>query len=170
MNIITDVSKIEELAKKREDKNWEFRTYLKGADLSGHRLDTAVHMLYRRISEQIDCRQCGNCCKVCRPILKMPDVRQLANLHNLKPAEFQRQYLTVDKENEGYSFREMPCPFLQGKLCSVYSQRPGDCRSYPHLHKNDFVFRLAQAVSNCSICPIVFNVYEELKARFWMKR
>ena len=40
-------------------------------------------------------------------------------------------------------------------------------RSYPHLQKEDFVFRLAQAVSNCSICPIAFNVYERLKAELW---
>ncbi|MBN1676299.1 MAG: hypothetical protein JXR37_34970 [Kiritimatiellae bacterium] len=42
-----------------------------------------------------------------------------------------------------------------------------DCRSYPHLHKKPFVARLTQAYSNCSVCPIVYNVYEELKKRLW---
>ena len=170
MNIIADVKKIEDLANNREKENWAFRRYLKGADFSGRRLDTEVHELCRRISEQIDCRKCANCCKTCGPILKMPDVRRLTKHLNLKLADFQQKYLMVDKEGEGYSFRQIPCPFLQQNLCSVYNQRPGDCRSYPHLHKKDFVFRLAQAVSNCSVCPIVFNVYEELKERFWRKR
>jgi hypothetical protein len=42
MIIIKDISKIEELAKKREEENWEFRAYLKGADISGSRLDKAA--------------------------------------------------------------------------------------------------------------------------------
>ena len=170
MNIITDILKIEELANKRERENWEFRAYLKGADFSGHRLDTAVHDLYRRVSEQIDCRKCANCCKACSPILKRPDIQRLSKHLNLKPADFQQKYLVVEEEEDGYCFREIPCPFLHENLCSLYDQRPADCRSYPHLQKNDFVFRLLQAVSNCSVCPIVFNVYEELKARLWRRR
>jgi Fe-S-cluster containining protein len=47
--------------------------------------------------------------------------------------------------------------------CTVYEFRPEDCRSFPHLHKDEFVFRLIQAVQNCSICPIVFHVFERLK-------
>ena len=43
------------------------------------------------------------------------------------------------------------------------AHRPNDCRSYPHLHKPEFVFRLIQAVSNCSVCPISYNVFELLK-------
>jgi hypothetical protein len=27
-----------------------------------------------------------------------------------------------------------------------------------------------QAFSNCSVCPIVFNVYEELKRKLWRQR
>jgi Fe-S-cluster containining protein len=167
VNIITDTSKIEELASQKEDENWEFRKYLKGSDFSGHRLDTAVHVLHRWISKRIDCCKCANCCKTCSPILENSDIHQLARHLNLAPADFQQQYLIVDEENDGYCFREMPCPFLRDNLCSIYKQRPADCRSYPHLQKNDFTFRLWQVISNCSVCPIVFNVYEELKARFW---
>jgi uncharacterized protein len=170
MNIMADIAKIKELAKKKEDENWEFRAWLKGGHISGRRIDAAVHELNYRISELIDCRECANCCKTCTPILKMLDMRRLAEHLNLKLNVFQRQYLAACKEEEGYSFRETPCPFLHKNLCSVYDQRPNDCRSYPHLYKKDFTFRLLETVTNCSICPIVFNVYEELKARFWRKR
>jgi hypothetical protein len=47
--------------------------------------------------------------------------------------------------------------------------RPNDCRLFPHLHKKGFVFRLIQVVENCSICPIVFNVFERLKQELWHK-
>jgi Fe-S-cluster containining protein len=59
-----------------------------------------------------------------------------------------------------------PCPFLEGNLCSNYDHRPGDCRSFPHLHKHDFIFRLWNVADNCAVCPIVFNVYERLKIVF----
>lgn len=167
--MITDISIIEELANKREEENWKFRMFLKGADFSGSRLDTTVHKLFHRISEQIDCRECANCCKICGPVLKGSDIQRLAKHLNMKPSEFQQKYLLAEEEEDGYCFREMPCPFLHENLCSVYDQRPADCRSYPHLQKNEFVFRLSQAVSNCSVCPIVFNVYEELKAQFWSR-
>ena len=51
-----------------------------------------------------------------------------------------------------------------GNRCRVYAHRPDTCRSYPHLDKEGFVFHLAQTVSNCAVCPIVFNVMERLKA------
>jgi Fe-S-cluster containining protein len=88
----------------------------------------------------------------------------------MKPDEFQQKYLLHEEEEDGFCFQETPCPFLHGNLCCVYDQRPRDCRSYPHLQKKDFVSRLMQAVSNYSVCPIVFNVYEELKVRFWRRR
>ena len=103
-------------------------------------------------------------------MLRKADQQRLAKHIKMKSADFREKFLAPDEENEGHVFRQMPCPFLQDKLCSVYDQRPRDCRSYPHLHKEDFVFRLAQAVSNCSICPIVFNMYEELKVKFWRRR
>ena len=50
---------------------------------------------------------------------------------------------------------------------TVTVDRPDDCRSYPHLDKEGFVLRLTQAFSNCSICPVVYNVYHELMRRLW---
>ena len=167
--MITDIQNIETLAREREDENWKFRSYLKNSSISGEIIDNAVHELYREISAQIDCQQCANCCIACSPILVKTDQQRLAKHIKMKLADFREKFLVPDEEDEGQVFRQMPCPFLRDKLCSVYDQRPLDCRSYPHLHKKDFMFRLAQAVSNCSICPIVFNMYEELKVKFWRR-
>ena len=81
-------------------------------------------------------------------------------------AEFKKQFLTKTDEGD-CTFRMLPCPFLENNICSQYKYRPKDCRSYPHLHKEDFVFRLIGVIDNYSICPIVFNVYELLKERIW---
>jgi Fe-S-cluster containining protein len=61
----------------------------------------------------------------------------------------------------------VPCGFLQEQGCSVYDSRPDDCRSFPHLHKREFRSRLIGVIENCSICPIVYNVFEGLKSDLW---
>jgi Fe-S-cluster containining protein len=50
--------------------------------------------------------------------------------------------------------------------CNVYAARPDDCRSYPHLHKDDFLSRSVGTIENYRICPIIYNVYERLKLAF----
>jgi hypothetical protein len=74
--------------------------------------------------------------------------------------------LAVELEDK-YRFKNLPCPFLSGNTCTVYDVRPEDCRSYPHLRKGEFVFRLMGVVCNCAVCPIVYNVLERLKGEFW---
>jgi Fe-S-cluster containining protein len=161
MKLETDIQRIQQLAQQRKEDNWAFRCFLKGSDLSIRSIDLKVHGLFREVSREIDCTKCANCCKTVHPILKPTDIRRLAKHLGLNVVQFRSQFIADDQEREGSVFRNQPCPFLQNNLCTVYDNRPGDCRSYPHLHKRDFVFRTNQAFSNCSVYPIVFNVYEE---------
>lgn len=167
MKLEIEIKRIQELAQQRKDANWEFRCFLKGSDLSIRRIDLTVHNLYWEVSREIDCTKCANCCKTVGPVLKPTDVRRLAKHLELSINEFRSRFLADDSERNGSVFRSQPCPFLQNNLCTVYDHRPGDCHSYPHLHKREFVFRINQAFSNCSVCPIVFNVYEQLKRELW---
>lgn len=161
----TDIVHIEKHSQRREAENWEFRCFLKGSDLSVSKIDSIVKELYREVSAQIDCTQCGNCCKVIQPILKQADITKLAAHLKLTVTEFKSRFVKEyeDGDKDDFVFTTRPCPFLENNRCAVYEQRPHVCRSYPHLHKKDFVFRVNQAFSNCSVCPIVFNVYEGLK-------
>jgi Fe-S-cluster containining protein len=52
---------------------------------------------------------------------------------------------------------------LLDNACTVYPDRPGVCRAYPTLYKEGFVRNLGITFSNCSVCPIVYNVYELVK-------
>jgi len=170
MELEIDVNRIQELAEQRKDANWAFRCFLKSSDLSCGRIDSKVHELYREVSSRIDCTQCANCCTVVQPLLRLTDVKRIARHLKLGVDEFRSRYLRADGEEEGEVFRLLPCPFLKENRCAVYDCRPADCRSFPHLHKREFVFRVSQAFSNCRICPIAFNVYEELKRAFWRHR
>jgi Fe-S-cluster containining protein len=166
MKYQTDPKVVQKLAEEVEDANYRFRSFLKGADLEIDQIDAIVHKLYEEVSRQIDCTDCGNCCRQILPTLNDADVKRLAAGLMLTPDEVVSQYLTRDDDGD-LTLNQRPCPFLTGNLCQVYEHRPKACKSYPHLHKKEFVFRLAQAVANCSVCPISFNVYELLKAELW---
>jgi len=167
MKLQTDPKVVAKLAAKRERENWRFRSFLKGSDLEIKELDAIVHRHYAEVASRIDCSACGNCCREALPLLHASDVAQLATGLNLSPAEVQERFLVPDEKPGTLTFKHTPCPFLSGTRCTVYAFRPKDCRSFPHLHKNEFVFRLTRAVENCSICPIVFNVFERLKRELW---
>ncbi len=160
-----NIPEIKRLSEKREDENWRFRSFLKG--LASEKIDALVQELLREFSSKIDCRACSNCCKEMPPTLDERDIETLGDVLRLTKEEFKKKYLI--KDDKGYCFKTKPCPFLQDDGCSYYEHRPKDCRSYPHLHKKDFVFRLMGAIDNCSVCPIVFNVYESLKEKYWRR-
>jgi len=165
MIIKTDLNEIKSIAALKEDENWEFRSFLKGFDRK--EIDIIEHKLYKDISSKIDCKTCGNCCKEVLPVLDQKDIKRLSKGLNLSIHNFKDRYLIEEENNEGFTFNKKPCPFLDNNMCSQYEYRPDDCRSYPHLHKNDFVSRLINVVGNIAICPIVFNVYKALREEVW---
>ncbi|MDA3926112.1 MAG: YkgJ family cysteine cluster protein [Kiritimatiellae bacterium] len=167
MKLENDPEVIAILAEQREDENLRFRTFLKGLDIEVEELDAIVHKIYKEVSAQINCEECRNCCKKLSPELSLDDIKSMASVFNLTEEEFQSKYLKQGEDESTFFFRDQPCPMLEGNQCKVNDCRPADCRSFPHLHKSDFVFRLLGVVCNCSICPIVFHVYERLKAELW---
>ena len=167
MKLETDLNKIQKLSKKNDPENWNFRAFLKGYDATIEEMDSIVHELYQRIASAIDCTKCANCCKKVRPVLDQEDIQKCSEGVGISVSQFKMKYLIPHKEQGKLVFKEKPCPLLKNNLCSIYRHRPKDCKSFPHLHKKEFVFRLWGVVDNCSICPIVFNVYEQLKDELW---
>ena len=171
MKIETDINRIKTIAKQKTDENWQFRAFLKNYDAPNERIDSIVHELYKEVLSFIDCKQCANCCKEMRPTLKPDDIRVFSQRIGVSIAQLKKNYLIKDEDPEEsekeYTFNQSPCPFLERNVCSNYDCRPEDCRSFPHLHKDEFVSRLFGVTDSYSVCPIVFNVYEQLKIRLW---
>ena len=171
MKINKDYKNIGKLAEKKDDENWEFRCFLKAADIKTEELDAIVHKLYEEVAAQINCQECGNCCRVALPLLKTKDITKLSDHLSLSPDELKKQYLVKNEREDGFVFSGCPCPFFKDNKenysCTVYSARPNDCCSYPHLHKKNFSSRLIGIVNNCHVCPIVYNVYELLKTEMY---
>ena len=174
MEIVTDLQKIARLAKARNEENLNFRTYLKNLDMDIEEIDKIVHKINNEVSSLIDCTKCSNCCREIRPVLDDEDIVKFAEGLNIEVSKFIEKYIVEDEEEdeEGnrYNFNGLPCPFLKEGICVNYQNRPKDCESYPHLDKDEFVFRLWNVIDQYEICPIVFNVYEILKKELWNKK
>lgn len=158
---IVDLKTIENQTRQQSANNAEFAQYLKTQDSS--LVDTQFHTSYKRVASAIDCTKCGNCCQ---SLIVAPDYRDislLASSIDLTTQDFKKKYMRRDAEGD-MVFRQKPCPFLKQSRCSVYQNRPGLCRRYPYLDEPNILLSLSRVLRNLPVCPIVFNVFEEMKA------
>jgi len=170
MNLVTDPQKVKRLGEEREDENWDFRAWIKykyGFD--DPELNGVVQELADEITAQIDCTQCANCCLKTATQMEPEDIERLAAALGLSVPALWETYLEHDVELNEWIL-PAPCPLLEGTLCRVYEARPVSCREYPHLYA-DFRAHSISRINNTFICPIVFNVVEEMKyALRWPRR
>jgi Fe-S-cluster containining protein len=129
-------------------------------------LDVVTNQLHDKAFTHIDCLQCGNCCKTTGPLLKDKDIERLAKHFSERPVIFTQKYLRIDEDGD-YVFKSMPCPFLgSDNYCSVYEDRPGACRNYPHTQQRNILQKLSITYHNAMICPAVAEVVEGLKEKY----
>jgi len=148
------------LAEKKEDENCRFRQFLKMRS-DEDEVDRRVLELARRVTERTDCTACANCCKTVRPGFNEEEIDRLA----IERQQFIETYLqrTDPDDDNRWQTRSTPCPFLKDNRCSVYEDRPGDCRGYPYVDQPEFTSRLWGMIERTFTCPIVYEVMEELK-------
>jgi uncharacterized protein len=159
-----DTDKISQISKKKENENYRFRTFLKGQHDA--KVDKLVHRINKEVEAQIDCTLCGNCCKILRPSVTDKEIDTLAKIDDLSREAFIEKFTEREAFESQPYLKDTPCKYLLGKKCSVYDSRPGDCKSFPHIHKSSFNSRTLSMIEYHAICPIVFNVLERLKAEF----
>jgi Fe-S-cluster containining protein len=118
--------------------------------------------LHEEAFSNIDCLQCANCCKSFSPRFKTPDVKRISKLLGLKESQFIETYLRVDEEGD-YVLQTIPCPFLgEDNYCSIYEDRPSDCRRFPYTDEDVILKRQPLTLKNSSFCPATYYVLERL--------
>ena len=153
----TDPARLGKLAQAKVNSHMKLRAYLKSRGAEAE-TDALFCRLYQEVSREIDCKKCANCCVRQSPVLQVEDVERLSRRLGIEPLELEKRLLRRDED--GLRFSRQPCPLLEGRLCSCYEDRPGDCRSYPHLDKPDRVSSLMGIIGNAEVCPIVYEVLE----------
>ena len=159
-NLVTNLQLINSVAVENAAENDDFRIFLKNMD--SRQVDIHVHQLNNTISPQIDCTQCGNCCKSLMINITTDEATALATHLDMDVPALTKKY--IEKSNEGQLIMNtIPCHFLKDTSCSIYQNRFTECREFPHLHKENFTSRLFGTLQYYAICPIIFNVVEALK-------
>ena len=168
-----DLVQIRTQAEKKEDENYRFRQFLKGkCKLEPGEIDERVFAATRRVWAGIDCTQCANCCRKVHPTFSEEEVDRLARRFAMTRQQFIEAYLQRSEPDDDnpWTTRTKPCPFLKDNLCSVYEDRPADCSGYPYLYKPHFVSRTLGMIGRTFTCPIVYEVMEELKKSLGFRR
>jgi Fe-S-cluster containining protein len=169
--IIKDIPLIARYSRHNEAQDFRFRTFLKAQlDLSNKKLDAIVQETTDEVWKQIDCTRCANCCKTLQIVVDDADIRRLSTRFGMSFQSFSKKYVLVAEDKSKY-FASSPCAFLgPDNRCTVYEDRPQACRDFPYLHADSFRSRTFMMIDNCATCPIVFNVWQRLKARLWRRR
>lgn len=158
----TNLEVIKQNSKKRERENLSFRVFLKGHSTPS-KIDKQVFVLYHEVSKAIDCTACGNCCKQLNPSVEEKDKHIIAAYLNCSIDSLEQHHLEQEPIEQYEFIKTNPCPCLENNKCMIYENRPASCSEYPHLNKKDFVYRLYSVLDNYAVCPIVYNVVEQLK-------
>jgi hypothetical protein len=85
------------------------------------KLDEAFHHFHEEVFGEVNCLDCGNCCKSLGPRITDADIRRIASALKIKPSELTEKHLRLDEDND-YVFKTMPCPFLAyDNCCKIYN-------------------------------------------------
>jgi len=159
-NLVTDLDQIKILAQQHHD-DFEVLGYTLELyeDITDERVDAWVENIAQPIVDEIDCTECANCCRSLDVYVTENDVKLLMNeFHiSLDNIETVIDHDSAHQVKEWGKFRAKPCGFLNGKLCSVYENRPETCRTYP-VFTPDFRWMIDDIIEGASICPIIYNV------------
>ncbi len=120
--------------------------------------------LHEEAFEKVDCLACARCCKNFSPRFKTPDVKRIAKVMGMRESVFIETYLRVDEEGD-FVVKSSPCPFLGAdNYCSIYEDRPSDCRRFPYTDEDVLIKRPTLTLKNTEFCPISYYVVEKLMA------
>jgi Fe-S-cluster containining protein len=168
--VTTDLVQIRILGEKKRDENFRFRRFMKSHDHS----DRILRRIAEGIQDQIDCRQCANCCRVATAEVRERDVERLARHFRAKPERIMADYVVKDEEGDFVLRRREngECAFLSGNDCTVYEARPEVCQRYPHLVRGNgsIASRMWSIVDRAGVCPIVYHSLEAFKQHLGFRR
>ena len=160
LRVTSDREFIKKQAEVSEEENDAFRLYLKGLD--SDELDKKVLEINNFVTSQIDCKACGACCRQLMINVTEEEKIAVANHLNISPLQLKDEYLEESMQGK-LIINTIPCHFLTDSKCSIYANRFTECRAFPHLHESNFKGRLFGTLVHYAMCPIIYNVIEQLK-------
>lgn len=156
-----NIDKLEELSDKKLEQNIKFRTYLKN-HADEKKLDKQFKQLHNKYFNIYKCSECRNCCKKIGTIIEKEELDNICKYMQFDEKKLIREELIKNELN--YTFKDKKCMFLEeNNNCKIEKCLPLSCREYPFTNKEERIFNLYSIIDNARICPVVFEILEELK-------
>ena len=152
---------------KKIDENYEFAVFLK-AHADDEELDEQFKSLHEKYFKNYNCEKCRKCCKKLHATFKENEIEKASKQLKIEKEDFIKIYLK-SKDNNTYSTKRTPCPFLKNNKCILEENKPKDCKEYPFTNKKERLFSLYSTMDNTLVCPVVNNIIEELKEIYHFK-
>ena len=168
--LITDLHTIARLAEERRDEFEVIRYQFEfDDDLSDEEIDRFVDEISTPIISAVDCTACANCCRSLTIQIGTDDIEWLATGLRVSTEQFCQQHIEEQSDEDAPhvtgTFRQKPCHFLGGNLCTVYEYRPEACRAYPQFTP-DFRWMFEWMLDGARVCPIIYNVLDQISTKF----
>jgi len=168
MPLVTHLDEIKALAATHRDDFivMQYMLARMEQDIPDAELDALVDAIAAPIIAAIDCTECGNCCRNLHVYMTPDDAQRLADGIDVPLDAVLDTYVdqaSAAKEGEWGRFKQQPCAFLRGNMCSVYQHRPESCRNYPQFTP-DFRWVLHEMIDGAALCPIVYHTLSAMLA------
>ena len=158
--------KVKFMAKKKENENIRFRSYLKN-HADEKELDEQFLRLHNELFEGYDCNRCRNCCKLFYGGIPEEDIQKDAEYLKMSKEQFVDTFLQKDEMNGEFRTKHKPCDFLQENgECKLGECRPENCKKYPYTNQPERLGSLYSVLEAVEICPVAFEIYEKLKSEY----
>ena len=155
-----DVNDLKELANNKKDENFRFRSYLK-SHADEDELDKQFKRLHDKYFKIYDCKKCRNCCKEIGISFDDDELDNICKYLKLDKDKFKEK---LNNQYGEYSFKNKKCEFLdENNNCKIEKCLPRTCKEYPYTNKEERLFSLISIVANASVCPVVYEILEDLK-------
>ena len=156
---------LKEISEEKLDENYRFRTYLK-THADEKTLDEQFKKLHNKYFKTFDCSKCRNCCKKLGVSMDEQELNAICKHYHLDNFILKNIVL---KENNG-EYTANPCPFLNpDNSCKLKECLPKSCQEYPYTNKDERLFSLLTIVQNSKVCPVVYQILEDLKEMYNFK-
>ncbi len=158
--------KVKFAAKKKENENIEFRTFLK-CNANDEILDRQFAELHEELFANYDCNRCRNCCKMYYGTIPANDIEKDSEYLGISKEQFITTYLIGKRNEDGYSTKHKPCDFLENDgTCKLGDCKPENCVNYPYTNQPDRWESLYSVLEAVEVCPVAFEIYERLKKEY----
>ncbi len=158
------INKYEAILERSKTKHKEIMKKMRHlSKMQKPRFDEMVHRYHDEVFSEVDCTECGLCCRNLGPVFRNTDVKHICSKVGMAEKEFHEKYLVQDPDGVGFMLRELPCPFQDAdNRCSIYDTRTLSCVNFPHTESGNIQKKLVGLALDSLYCPAAFMICEKI--------